>query len=137
MDRIPETNQNNQPDVPLDAESDNAMDIVNNLTDEQLDDAWEVEAKSWYELGLNPGQNISVDQFQLRSKSDIVTQMLIEAGLIDEEKFNDRVKRLMLANMIELRRQHQRQLLQAKLMEGVQMPTPKPGMFLPPGMKNG
>ena len=138
MAKIPGMNKNQQPEDTLqDAASDDPMDIANNLSGELLDSAWEVEAKSWQELGLNPGANIVVDQFQLRSKSDVAIRMLIESGLIDEDEFNLRVKRLMLANMIELRKQFQRQMLQAKLMEGVHMPTPKPEMFLPPGMNNG
>jgi len=137
LDRIPGTpRKDNDPDQNLrqDAESDDPATVVKNLSDELLDDAWDTEVQHWAELGIHPGQNISVDMFHLRSKFDIVLEIFLENGLIEEETFNNRVKRLMLTNMIELRKHHQKMMLQAKLMEGIRPPIPKPGMFLPPGV---
>lgn len=137
LGKIPETRKNieSDPDVPQDADSDDPKTIVDNLSDEQFDEAWDVEAKSWFDMGLNPAVNITPDLFQLKSKVDIILQVLVENELIKEEVFLNRMKRHMLVSMLELRREHESNMLRAKLMEGVQPAAPKPGMFLPPGMK--
>lgn len=118
------------PDALQDAESDDPWDVVKNLNDKQLDEAWNVEARSWMEMGLDPRININVDVFLIKNRVDAVVEFLIEANIVTRERFDDHVKRRMLAHMIRLRREHQSDLIRAKIMEGVNNP-------IPPDLKGG
>lgn len=122
-------------DNPHDAESDDPFDIVKNLTDEQLEEAWEVEAIQWKEMGLSPKTNVAIDMFQLQCRVDILLRILLDKKIVDEDEFNNKVMRHMLAKMVTLRRDFQREMIRQELMKGIRSPTEpaKPGMFLPPG----
>ncbi len=135
MDKVPgiKKNLDFDPDDIGPAESDDPDAVVDNLPEEMIDDAWDTEVRSWAQLGLNPGQSITIDQFLFKSRLEVLIQMLVEQELIDMEEMNKRVRRYMLKTMIALRKEHQKAMLQAKLMEGVR-PQSKSGMFLPPGM---
>lgn len=138
MDKIPGIHKQpeSDPDIPQDAESDDPGAIVDNLPDELFEDAWNAEVSSWMELGLNPGQNITIDQFLFKSRLEVLISILIEAGIIKPAEFNDQVRRYMLKTMIQLRREFGRQMLHAQLTQGVHMPSQaKPDMFLPNDFK--
>lgn len=138
MEKIPGIHKQPEPDIPQDAPSNSPKDIVANLTDEQLEDAWEAETSIWQQMGIHPGQNIQIDQFLFKSRLEVLIQILTELELIETESFNVRVQRYMLETMITIRRENEAaleqmrlQMLQAKLTEGI---NPK-GVFLPPGVR--
>jgi|SRR6185503_4426049 len=108
---------------------------VNALDPALLENAWDVEVERWAELGMDPGRSIFVDMFHLKFRFDTLYQFVkgnIEG--FDEEKFDLHVKRSMLVAMIVLRQQHERQMLHAKLTEGIQPPQVQVPI-LPPGTK--
>lgn len=107
---------------------------VDALDEENLATAWDVEASSWMNLGLNPAANIHVDQFHLKFRFDRLFQIVAEKLEIDLGEFDLEVKRMMLANMIHLRQTHERMMLHAKLTEGIHQP-PMQMPILPPGTK--
>jgi hypothetical protein len=140
LDKIPGTpSQPPDPEIPTDALSNEVDDIVDNISDDLLDEAFDAEASTWHQMGLNPGANIQIDQFLFKSRLEVLIKMLMDMGVIEAEPFHNHVKRYMLKTMMTLRRQNEKQLeeirlslLQAKLTEGIQPPK---DIFLPPGMK--
>lgn len=131
-DSIPGIRKNSPPDTEPEL---NIKDRVDALNVQQLEDAWDVEASSWLDLGLNPATSIFVDMFHLKFRFDMLYEFIKEniAGF-NEEEFDLRVKRAMLVAMITLRQQHERQMLHRRLTEGIQAPQVQVPI-LPPGTK--
>lgn len=136
LDKIPGIRESSEtdPDVPQDVSSTDVNDIVDNLTEDQISDAWNAEAQSWAELGISPGQNIVIDQFLFKSRLEVLIEVLTKAEIINQTEFNSLVRRYMLKQMISLRREFKSEMLKAQLTQGIQSPVPK-GLFVPPGFK--
>lgn len=130
-DHVPGIKKNSPPDTEVEL---SIKERIEALDDEQLEDAWTVEAQHWAELGLNPAMNIQIDQFHLKFRFDMLFEFVREKLELDVDEFDRRVKQSMLMNMINLRQQHERQLLHARLTQGIQPPVPQMPI-LPPGTK--
>lgn len=131
-DDIPGIKKNTPPDTEPEL---NIKDRVDVLNEDQLETAWDVEVQHWRELGMNPGTSIFVDMFHLKFRFDMLYAFIRDnVESFNEEEFDLNVKRTMLVAMINLRQQHERQLLHAKLTQGIQ-PSQVQVPILPPGTK--
>lgn len=135
LDKVPGIKKNPPSEEEIQNESLDVTERVYALDDEQLDIAWDAEVGSWLELNMNPAQNIMVDMFHLKFRFDTLFEFCRDKLEIDVEEFDRTVKRNMLITMINLRHQFQRQMLHARLTEGIHTPVPQSPVILPPGQR--
>jgi len=129
---LPGIKKNTSPETEPELDIKERVDV---LDEDQLETAWDVEVQHWGQLGLNPMTSVHVDMFHLKFRFDML-QAFIKDNVpgYDESEFDLRVKRAMLVAMINLRQQHERMLLHAKLTEGIQGPQVQVPI-VPPGIK--
>jgi hypothetical protein len=133
LDKIPGIKKNETSAIDNSEESVRAR--IDALDSEQLEIAWDAEVHSWVELGFHPAVAIQADQFLLKSRIDILLGMLIEAGILNQQEYDEKVRRHMLTTMVVLRLEHKRNMLQAKLTEGINQQG-TPAVIMPPGHKS-
>lgn len=87
-------------------------------TQEEIEEELKKEGQKWNNVQMSINQ-IGIPAFLLNSQIQGLMRLLISKGIITEEEIDLFAAKQQLAGMREIREQHQSQIAQARILEGI------------------